>query len=99
MKISNPLKSHIPQRSVVVNVLNATFDVSLKRLSPHCVTWACSDGSYMPAWVSAALKIVPLYFTIPRRFPVVWPDGWGVYAVHGVRVPRRVVEAPETLTP
>ena len=30
---------------------------------------------------------------------VVWPDGWGVYAIHGVRVPRQVVEAPATLTP
>jgi hypothetical protein len=29
---------------------------------------------------------------------VVWPDGWGVHAVHGVRVPRQVVEAPETLS-
>jgi hypothetical protein len=29
---------------------------------------------------------------------VVWPDGWGVWAIHGVRVPQRVVEAPETLT-
>ena len=29
---------------------------------------------------------------------VVWPDGWGVWSVHGVRVPRQVVEAPETLT-
>lgn len=29
---------------------------------------------------------------------VVWPDGWGVWSVHGVRVPQRVVEAPESLT-
>jgi len=27
-----------------------------------------------------------------------YPDGWGVWAVHGVRVPQRVVEAPETLS-
>jgi hypothetical protein len=30
---------------------------------------------------------------------VVWPDGWGVWSIHGVRVPRQVVESPETLTP
>jgi hypothetical protein len=30
---------------------------------------------------------------------VVWRDGWGVWAIHGVRVPQRIVEAPETLTP
>ena len=30
---------------------------------------------------------------------VVWPDGWGVWAIHGTRVPQRVVEAPATLTP
>ena len=29
---------------------------------------------------------------------VVWPDGWGVYSIHGVRVPRQVVEEPDTLT-
>ncbi|MDP2710817.1 MAG: hypothetical protein Q8O56_06325 [Solirubrobacteraceae bacterium] len=29
---------------------------------------------------------------------VAWPDGWGVYAIHGVRVDRQIVEAPETLT-
>jgi hypothetical protein len=29
---------------------------------------------------------------------VAWPDGWGVYAWHGIRVPRQVIEAPETLT-
>jgi hypothetical protein len=29
---------------------------------------------------------------------VVWPDGWGVWSVHGVRVPRQVVEAPGTLS-
>jgi uncharacterized protein DUF6745 len=29
---------------------------------------------------------------------VVWPDGWGVWSIHGVRVPREVVEAPATLT-
>ncbi len=30
---------------------------------------------------------------------VVWPDGWGVWSLHGVRVTRQIVEAPETLTP
>lgn len=29
---------------------------------------------------------------------VVWPDGWGVYAWHGIRVPRHVIDAPETIT-
>ena len=29
---------------------------------------------------------------------VVWPDGWGLHVVHGVRVPAQVVEAPETMT-
>jgi hypothetical protein len=29
---------------------------------------------------------------------VVWPDGWGVWSVHGVRVPRQVVESPDSLT-
>jgi len=32
---------------------------------------------------------------------VAWPDGWGVYAIHGVRVPfhqRHVVERPDTIT-
>lgn len=29
---------------------------------------------------------------------IAWPDGWGVWAIHGVRVPRQVVEAPHTLT-
>ena len=28
-----------------------------------------------------------------------FPDGFGVYVVHGVRVPAQVVEAPETLDP
>ena len=27
-----------------------------------------------------------------------WPDQWGIYAWHGVRVPRQVIDAPETLT-
>ena len=27
-----------------------------------------------------------------------YPDGWGVYAVHGVRVPGRVVMQPESIT-
>lgn len=30
---------------------------------------------------------------------VVWPDGWGVWAWHGVRVPQRVIEQPDTLSP
>jgi hypothetical protein len=30
---------------------------------------------------------------------VMFADGWGVYAIHGVRVPQQVVESPETLTP
>lgn len=29
---------------------------------------------------------------------MVWPDGWGVWSWHGVRVPRHVIEAPETIT-
>lgn len=29
---------------------------------------------------------------------LVYPDGWGIWAIHGVRVPERVVMAPETLT-
>jgi hypothetical protein len=29
---------------------------------------------------------------------VSWGDGWGVYAIHGVRVTQQIVEAPETLT-
>jgi len=28
---------------------------------------------------------------------VAYPDGWAIYAVHGVRVPERVVMAPESL--
>lgn len=27
-----------------------------------------------------------------------WPDGWGVYAIHGVRVPADIVEHPEAIT-
>ena len=27
-----------------------------------------------------------------------WPDGWGIWAWHGVRVPRDVIEYPEGLT-
>jgi hypothetical protein len=30
---------------------------------------------------------------------VLYPDGWGLWAWHGVRVPRRVIEAPDTLRP
>ena len=29
---------------------------------------------------------------------LIYPDGWGIWAVHGLRVGRRIVEAPETLT-
>ena len=29
---------------------------------------------------------------------VMYPDGWAIYAVHGVRVPRDIIEKPETLT-
>ena len=30
---------------------------------------------------------------------LLYPDGWGIWAVHGVRVPQRVVEHPEAITP
>jgi hypothetical protein len=30
---------------------------------------------------------------------VLYPDGWAIYAVHGVRVPERVVMASDQLTP
>jgi hypothetical protein len=30
---------------------------------------------------------------------IVWPDGWGLHVVHGVRVTKQIVDAPETLTP
>jgi len=30
---------------------------------------------------------------------LVYPDGWGIWASHGVRVPREVIEQPETLEP
>lgn len=30
---------------------------------------------------------------------IVWPDGWGVWAFHGVRVPQQVIERPESLDP
>ena len=29
---------------------------------------------------------------------VVWPDGWGVWSWHGVQVPRKLIESPETIT-
>jgi hypothetical protein len=29
---------------------------------------------------------------------VLYPDGWGLWAWHGVRVPEQVITAPETLT-
>jgi len=28
---------------------------------------------------------------------LMYPDGWGIWASHGVRVPRQVIEAPESL--
>jgi hypothetical protein len=34
----------------------------------------------------------------PKGPAVVWPDGWGVYAVHGVRVPWWVVMRPDAIT-
>ena len=30
---------------------------------------------------------------------IAYPDGWAIWAHHGVRVPRRVIERPGTLTP
>ncbi|MGH2793855.1 MAG: DUF6745 domain-containing protein, partial [Actinomycetota bacterium] len=27
-----------------------------------------------------------------------WPDGWGLYSWHGVQVPARVIDQPQTLT-
>ncbi len=32
------------------------------------------------------------------RAAIEWPDGWGPYVIHGVRVTRQIVVAPETLT-
>jgi len=32
------------------------------------------------------------------RAAIEYSDGWGVYAWHGVRVPERVIKAPETIT-
>jgi hypothetical protein len=29
---------------------------------------------------------------------IIWPDGWGIWAWHGVRVPREVIETPDALT-
>ena len=34
----------------------------------------------------------------PDRMAIQYPDGWGVYAWHGVRVPAVVIEQPESLT-
>lgn len=34
----------------------------------------------------------------PSRAALEYPDGWGIYAWHGVRVMPQVIEAPETLT-
>jgi len=32
------------------------------------------------------------------RPAIQWPDGWGLYMWHGVRVPARLIEHPETIT-
>jgi hypothetical protein len=29
---------------------------------------------------------------------IAWPDGWGVYSVHGVRVPADIIEQPQLIT-
>jgi hypothetical protein len=29
---------------------------------------------------------------------IVWPDGWGVHAIHGVRVPANVIDEPQSVT-
>lgn len=29
---------------------------------------------------------------------IAWPDGWGIHAIHGRRVPARIIEHPESLT-
>ena len=29
---------------------------------------------------------------------IVWPDGWGIHAWHGIQVPAHVVTAPDTIT-
>jgi len=29
---------------------------------------------------------------------IYWPDGWGVYSVNGVRVPRDIIETPASIT-
>ena len=29
---------------------------------------------------------------------LLYPDGFGIWAIHGVRVPQRVIEAPTTIT-
>jgi hypothetical protein len=29
---------------------------------------------------------------------IVWPDGWGIWAWHGVRVPQHVIEQPQLIT-
>jgi hypothetical protein len=34
-----------------------------------------------------------------RGMAIQYPDGWGMYAWHGVRVPERVITSPESLTP
>lgn len=34
----------------------------------------------------------------PNGKAIVWPDGWGFYAVHGVRIPGWVIEEPEKIT-
>ena len=29
---------------------------------------------------------------------LLYPDGWGIWAIHGLRMDRKIIEAPETLT-
>ena len=29
---------------------------------------------------------------------IAWPDGWSIYAWHGVRIPQRVIDSPEGIT-
>lgn len=34
----------------------------------------------------------------PNGKAIEWPDGWGFYAIHGVRVPGWIIETPERIT-
>jgi hypothetical protein len=29
---------------------------------------------------------------------IIWPDGWGVYSIHGVRVPKDIIEDRAAIT-